>query len=442
MNSWCGTQLLRKLVPAMLVASLVGQSAPSVAARATAYGQQFVRSGQVWSDAGPTALPDPPAGDHSRADETQRIEYQKQVSEIEVSAGPYTDALAEPLAALALHYRESGDMDQAERLYRRALHIVRVNDGLYSERQIPILRELLNTYRIAGDLETLDERYEYFFRLYGRGQPPYTDIRLRAALEYLRWQREALRLELDGKEDAGRLLSLYELNEELLQGVAQDPAVDPSVYRNLGLSQLRNLYLIQDMIARETEQVSGATRAPLPGYDWSEQELGQYRLETIQRGALSRGATLMEVLLAREGAVPGEQTARLHLELADWYQWNGRDGQAAGHYDEVERLLAGSGMEDTLRVWLGQPVELPDNGAFWQPVLPGEDQRRVVVRASYDVSERGRASNIQTRTELEEDSGIASRLRRKLSRTRFRPRYSNGKAQSVAGLVRNYELID
>ena len=76
----------------------------------------------------------------------------------------------------------------------------RINDGLYSERQVPLLRELLQSYREAGDYEALDERYDYYFRLYGNGQPPYTEIRLRAALEYLRWQREALRLGVGGRE--------------------------------------------------------------------------------------------------------------------------------------------------------------------------------------------------------------------------------------------------
>jgi len=407
------------------------------AAAATAYGQEFARVGRVWSDARP-----PPLGAASNvASGPHELEYQQQVAEREITGGPYADALAEPLAALALAYRNAGELEEAERLYRRALHIVRVNDGLYSERQVPILRELLDTYRISGDMQTLDERYEYFFRLYGKGQPPYTDIRLRAALEYLRWQREALRLKLGG-EDPRRLMGLYELNAELLQAVAQDLEADPILYRNLALGQLRNLYLIQDAIKSDAEKTGSLQTKPILASEWTEKDIGQYRLETIQRGALHRGTSLLENLIVRAGDAPVEQRARLQLELADWYQWNNKERLAGEGYSEVIRLLVESGNEATLQEWLDQPVELPDNGAFWQPQVLQDGQRRIVIQASYDVSERGRANNIETRAPTEEDSSIARRLKRKLSGIRFRPRYRDGQAQPATRLARDYELID
>jgi hypothetical protein len=434
LNSWSRAGATARGLLALCVFALPASLA---GAGGTPYGLQFVRLGQQWSDGGPAAgLAAGPL------DADGQVEYQRQVAERELSGGPYSDSLAEPLAALALHYRGQADYTQAERLYRRALHVVRVNDGLYSERQIPILRELLNTYRVAGDMETLDERYEYFFRLYGKGRPPFTDIRLRAALEYLRWQREALRLQL-GDEAERRLLQLYELNGDLLDATAADPAVDPALYRNLALSQLRNLYLIQDLIAPKTEKVSGAPPTLPIGGDWSEQELGQYRLETIQRSAINRGSRLLEELLARQPADAIEERARLELELADWYQWNGSERKAEGRYARVEELLRDAGLDGLLRDWLGEPVELPDNGAFWQPVPAGEDEQQpVVVQASFDVSASGRARDIEVRIKREEDSGAASGLRRKLSRTRFRPYFSDGEARAVTRLSRTYEIID
>ena len=140
---------------------------------------------------------------------------------------------------------------------------------------------------------------------------------------------------------------------------------------------------------------------------------------------------------------PAQRTALgLQLELADWYQWNGREDSATRYYAEVEHLLAESGDQSVLREWFGQPVELPDNGAFWQPGPPQEGQRRVVVEASFDVSERGRASNIETQVANKEDGKFAALLRRKLARTRFRPQYAGGQFRSVAGLSRQYELVD
>ncbi len=412
---------------------------PAVAAGATAYGQQFVRAGSGWPDGGVGAATRTGPGD--RGKDGRQLEYQRQLADREQGGGPYVDSLAEPLVALADIYRGDGDFGQALKLYRRALHVVRVNDGLYSERQVPILRELFRTYRATGDLQTLDRRYDYFFRLYGRGEPPYTAVRVRATLEYLRWQREAVRLQLEKKPDK-RLLALYELNESLLQAMAQAPGVDPVWYRQLGLSQMRNLYLIQDRLRPTPDRVGVAPTTPLLASDWTEEDVNVHRLEAIQRGALGRGETLLQDLLAREAGGTPEQRSRLQLELGDWYQWNGSDDRAAGQYGALARQLRAAGREEELLQWLAQPVELPDNGAFWQPATGGEDRRPVVVSASFDVSPRGRVSNIETHAASEHDAERASGLRRKLARTRFRPRFVTGEPEPVLGVVREYELLD
>ena len=208
----------------ILLLGLFAQQHSAIAETPALYGQEYYRLGQSWEDGHPRRLPrslqrglprslPEPRRDNSDGDESA---YIQQLQLQELSAGPYSDALAEPLASLGRHYRERGEYGEALGYYRRALHIVRVNDGLYSERQIPLVRDLLDTYRLAGDLQELDERYEYFFRLYGNGEPPYTELRLRASLEFLRWQREALRIDLDG-DGKNRLLKLYQLNEHILE---------------------------------------------------------------------------------------------------------------------------------------------------------------------------------------------------------------------------------
>ncbi len=420
----------------LLLAGCCGISGAAYAAGA-AYGEQFVRVGQQWPDGGPGFAQATGAGGRERA----QPEYQRQVAARELEGGPYDDGLAEPLAAMAAYHRSAGDFDLAVRFYRRALHVVRVNDGLYSERQTPILRELLSTFRSAGDLDALDRRYDYYFRLLGGGQPPYTETRLRATLEYLRWQREAVRLGLGGDDDK-RLLALYDLNDSILQAVGGDPQVDPQWYRELGLSQLRNLYLIESRLAPGPETMGMAPSTPLLASDWSEEDVNTHRLDSIRRGALGRGERLLLELMEREADSGVENRARLQLELGDWYQWHGRDQQAGQQYAGVGQLLRTSGREGTLNQWLGQPVELPDNGAFWQPTAAAESRRRVVVNASYDVSARGRVSNIDATTAQEQDADVVRSLRRKLARTRFRPRFVNGEPEQVVGLTREYELID
>jgi len=406
-------------------------------ATGTPYGEQFVRPGQHWRDGGPPAEAGQGPGEVPEADR----QYRRQLAALEDRGGPYADALAEPLASLGRHYRLRGDLDSARRAYRRALHVVRVNDGLYSRRQLPILRELLQVYRDAGDMASLDERYDYFFRLYGSGRAPFTEARLRAGLEYLRWQREAVRLGIDG-QDLRRLVGLIELNEAIIADVALEASLDPVWYRQLVYSQLRNLYLLQDRAQPRIEE-TGLLQNSL-FYLASEQDPGghELRLATLQRGAFARGASMLQTLIDRTPAASQAALARARLELGDWYQWHGATERAGDEYAAAVALLREAGETHLLERWFAQPVELPDNGAFWQPQQLPEGKRKVLLEAVYDVSATGSPGNIEARVVAAGDDDVAYRLRRQLAGTRFRPRWFEGRPEQVARLVRQYELVD
>ncbi len=409
----------------------------ALAGTPTPYGEYFVRLGERWSDAGNAVAWPKPAVVSAVQDGAS---YLYQLSLIEGEGGPYADTLAEPLAGLARLLRQNGDIKQAQQLYRRALHVVRVNEGLYSERQVPILKELFETYRMTGDLAMLDSRYNYYFRLYGSGQPPYTTVRLGAALEYLRWQREALRLGLD-RHDAERLHMLYSLNEHILAGVVADPFVDFVSYRALVLSQLRNLYLLQDRYKSRVKAI-GELPATRLANTWDDPKDTQYRLETLQRNALAHGRKLLGEFIIRIPPERLEALAAAWLELADWNQWNDRRSEALTAYEQVAKLLRDAGQVQLLLQWLGQPVELPANGAFWQPRELSEGVEPIVIRARYDVSAVGRADNIEATAMASEYEGKADRLRRKLAQTRFRPRIVNGEPEAEIHLLRDYEVLD
>jgi tetratricopeptide (TPR) repeat protein len=410
------------------------------------YGENFARRGSEWSDASARKPQSTPQNLLS----TSKDAYQRQISDFESLGGPYADTLAEPLLGLGRYYAGRGDYDHAVGLFRRALHVVRLNDGLYSEVQAPIVRELLDTIRDKGDLRALDDRYNYFFRLYGNGQPPHTEIRMRASLEYLRWQREALRLGIDGRDNR-RLLKAYTLSESLLGSgglYGYNAAEDQWM---LSLGQIRNLYLLQSRVSPRIVVSSKGSLFQAVAAQEGELDFEQRHLESIQRNAQERGRQVLEQFLAVSPATvtddhlasaePSMQ-ARALLELGDWHQWNGSYRRASGYYARVEQILSEAGEGELWQSWFGSPVELPDNGAFWQPPAIVEGGERVLVKATYDVSARGRITNISVENASPEDRGKAYGFRRELGRTRFRPRYENGQAVATGQLQREYELYD
>ena len=290
-------------------------------------------------------------------------------------------------------------------------------------------------------VRALDKRYDYFFRLYGNGQPPYTELRLRASLEYLRWQREAVRLKLDG-ERKNRLVDMYQLNKRILESAAQSTAVSEDWYRQLVLSQIRNLYLLQSEIELPDEAYAFQSSGSIQSNQELSLDLYQQRLEDIQRTSAAKGRSLLQELIDRfESNSEAADLASIYLELGDWHQWNEKSRRAHHEYARVVQILKDAGETQLLEQWLGSPAELPANGAFWQPDRTVKDGRRVVLSAEYDVSARGNARNIQVSAAKPEDEVFSSRLRRKLLATRFRPRFASGEAETVERVSREYELI-
>jgi hypothetical protein len=132
--------------------------------------------------------------------------------------------------------------------------------------------------------------------------------------------------------------------------------------------------------------------------------------------------------------------AQLELALADWYFWSGQRGRANSGYRKVAALLRDAGEQALLEDWMGRPVELPEKGAFWVGRSRAESTS-AEVRASFNVSSRGRVSDVQVKALNPDAEGELSRFKRELSATLFRPRWDTGEAQRVEGVVREYQLL-
>ena len=208
------------------------------------------------------------------------------------------------------------------------------------------------------------------------------------------------------------------------------------------LSQIRNLYLLEDRISPGW-RISGGYRLlrPLPvrltSRIWTAGAWNRCR-----KGSFSRGKGLLLELIARQDNTDDVKAlAGLHLELGDWYQWHGNASRAGQQYAQVQQLLMAGGQQALLQKWLGQPVELPDNGAFWQPPAATAEESPVVLKVAYDVSASGRVSNLESPVEDPNLKGKAIRLKRALKQIRFRPRWINGAAEA-AWVQRDYQLLD
>jgi hypothetical protein len=258
-------------------------------------------------------------------------------------------------------------------------------------------------------------------------------------VEYAAWQRRLWLLEPD-RDNPERLHRIWRMLDKLfdLDEEAPLPAAQlaPLVY-----AQVQMLYLIgvSDFgLDREAEMLLGRgladPRTELSG--------DRFKLQQLQESGYSRGLRRLE-LLAQRLASTGDDMARAEVarQLGDWHLWHGQSSRAADQYRTSWALLAGEAGAELRRQWYAEPVELPADAILWpgpRPVHPGD--KFSLVRARFDVSERGRALNIEASAADEERAGDGYRLHRLLRDGLFRPRLESGEMVATTLVQREYRL--
>lgn len=392
-----------------------------------AFGLRFFRAEALE----PSALPPLQSAPESEA-------WLRRIQEREWAQGPYGSDISETLLDAANYFHSRGDYRSAIVHWRRAVHLIRVNNGLYSQLQLPTLQRLLETYLALGDLESADEIQSYLYFLSGQNNPSGSPAHIAAIVTWVDWERQRWLREPD-PDDPGDLLSLWHLLEqETREDEERRLTVDQ--LEPLVLAQLRTLYVIEISdfgLDRETELLIGRQYGA-----GMEPSVDRSQIQVLQEGAYARARQRLEALderLAAEGHAG--RRAALHRTLGDWHQWHGQTQRAAEAYLESWRLLDAAGQRELRAAWYGTPVELPGAAIFGDRRVPPEAAAdSAVVLARFDVTERGRVRAIDTVPRDPEDKGRALRLYRMLRDTRFRPRLVGGEPVATPGLEREYRV--
>jgi len=436
--------MLKTISSGLVLLTVLVASVAALAREPASYGERMVRRGADWAE----AQIDPSLTVFSATDQRENVEkgdaqaqdavtqWQAQVEALEAAGGPYASGLEEPLADLARQRVAEGRFGEALALYRRSLHVLRVNTGLASPAQMTIVRAMLQLQRALGDRQGLDDLYGYYYRLgWLAADDKEDEERWRVALEYLRWQRELLRT-ADSRNPDRELLELFRLNTELLARANAEGA-PLQTRQDLVQSQLKNLYLVQARVlpqVRESLSVLSPRRSRRQ--ELLPEDVHRDRLLSLQRSAVATGAELL-ASLAEQVESPVARAA-LYRDLGDWEQWNGSWRRADEAWRRAAFLLHDAGEDERLAEWFGEPVELPDNGAFWQP---GNATDISLVRAVFDVSERGQVRRATASILAGPDSAAIVAVR-ELRDMRFRPRFDGGQPVAVEGLQRDYEIYN
>ncbi|MDO8862995.1 tetratricopeptide repeat protein [Haliea sp. E1-2-M8] len=369
-------------------------------------------------------------------------QHQRSVDLLQASRGPYSPTLIEPLSELGRAYQHTGRHRPAIDAFKRALHLIRVNRGLYSEDQLSLMEHLLVSQLALGQVAMADAGHDYLYRVQRKLYQPGSEAMSEAAMAYGDWKRKAF---LDGFGDATyrHLLKIHKLHsgmiDEIQAGNADDLAQVPHLYERMRAEYLISRYeREQGPVVQLNISQSGLNAMPSS----TQEELEFHRLKKNNYRTGRRTMERIVTLLERQDPTNVQALVEAGIAQGDWYAWWGQTALARQCYERAYALGSEDGSPATDPASLfAEPVELPGEPVF-QPgpmTPPANNQARAVVR--FDVSELGEARDIKY-IELEAERADDARLvlYRMLRSVRFRPILREGTVARAHAIVREYNF--
>mgnify|MGYP003670623912 CR=1 FL=1 len=269
---------------------------------------------------------------------------------------PMDARLVEPIEQLANQLMDLNQFDEAHALLDRAMQIVRVEDGLYTEQQRPLLKKKIDNFANRGDWESARESMEHLYWLYTMKSKRVDSALIEDLLELSRIHLRGLAGDTSFMQDyhfrqSARIRWIALGAAQKLWGETDDRLV-PIVY-----AHLRQLHL-QTVALWSGGSTSYALRKIAPG-----SQIMQDR-EDVNEVFYLTGLGLINNLYsiyARREVPDLEAMAMTSLYLADWHILYEQPEAATETYRQAyQELLAVGVSADTLNELFDHPMVIPD----------------------------------------------------------------------------------
>ena len=362
----------------------------------------------------------------------QEMAFRGAISTLESNQGAYSAGLSEQLLSLGLALQAQGRHTEAVDLFKRGVHLARINDGLHSPAQIPPLQGQIASYIALGSYTEADERQHYMYGVQLNSMDS-GQARTAALMQQANWQHNAYRLGI-GEQGFTRLMNMWDLYRLALNDIITREGNTSTEL----LAPLHGMLQAQYLISSYKGEDQGSGSSDDLGSRQQLNRFNAYRAQSYQKGRAVILA-IYDIERARED----EQSvapAKALVMLGDWQLWHEERESAWQTYQDVLRELAerDDAQMQAARLF-GEPVALPDIDGI-RSLPPTVDTEQGDILLEFGVTERGRVVNLERLDTNEGSDGKANRLMRRLRKTQFRPRFDAGEAIETDKLVRAYEI--
>jgi hypothetical protein len=361
-------------------------------------------------------------------DERQHKIVEK-IQEEQSRDGPYSADLLDPLAALGLLYQEGGDHALAAAAIERALQVVRINYGLHSLDQAPLIRQSIQNEEARGNLSAAWD-LEHELLTLARRHPD--DLRTVPIFREIADKRmEVLRRYVGG-----------ELPPQVFLGCFYYDDIGSCYSGSKGVA-------VRSILADAWRNYADAIRVLLRHELYSSNELQELEMELIRGSYLygipEVGRRSLRRLVAYEAANSEPWLSRINalVQMNDWELLLGRNGFALETYEQAYALLKQKGIAEASieeifspKIPVLLPTFLPN------PLAADETEESAeYIDVAFEITKYGRGRQIEILdTTANATDADKDRLIQLISRGRFRPRVTDGQFAARSPVVVRYYL--
>ncbi len=413
---------------------------------------------------------------NSRLRPSPKIEnYLREIQEIEAENGPWSDSLSEQLGGLGAAYQARGQHNDAIEAFERAIHISRINNGLYDLGQVPMVESMIDSLLARNRREDAHDMFDYLYwlhkRSYGESDPQMLPVIDKLGNWYLNdyahnpSQRHfsellAARNMFDNADAIAN--AAYDENDLRLISPLRGVAVSSWFFANLNSHTLTsaiekrrleneigpeiNKRDFENMLSSGVVQGSGV-------YYPSNPELPNRLLRYIRTSYVDGKDALgrMIDIYSNNPESPLGAATIAKIELADWYLLHDSRSKAMDLYKEAyNAFLTDEATQPLAEKVFNHPAALPDlalvDSLIEQQgddpeVFELEDSAKEIqyVLVSFNINRFGDVKKVDIIESHPSDAaGLRSRVKNALASTRFRPRFVDGEPVDTEGLVHKY----
>lgn len=370
-------------------------------------------------------------------------DYNESIVSIETTGGAWDRNLVEELEALGTLQQQQGNHAEAIETLSRAMHIDRINNGLHTLDQVPVVERMIDSYMALGDWASVDlyQNYLYYVqrKAYGVDDP-----RIIPVLHQLgEWNVEAFNIGFG--DPLGVRLSTAQL---LFNTAASMVGIHFGRNDERYVPYMRSIAKSAYLASTHPDYMREVNR---PEFRTAQDAL-RHQLHLTGRegpqGFYAGEQALLEIVrLYHEQGDKPYLLAEAITNLADWNLVFGRSREAFGLYADAWQILSEQeNSEELLARLFGQVIPIPTFSRLPTNLLLGasDSQDRPALHYDYadvrlNVSENGAATNVEILSEeTEANARQLSRLRREIRGTDFRPLIVDGVPRDSEGHLFRY----